>query len=63
MEIDTAWTSRPIVYSFVNPRGESINVYSKRECAHAQFAIKEVLTKSKVNVTLNKKAALWGYKV
>lgn len=53
----------PIVYSFVNPRGESINVYPKRECAHAQFAIKEVLIKTKVNVTLNKKAALWGYKV
>ena len=53
----------PIVYSFVNPRGESINVYSKRECSHAQFAIKEVLIKSKINVTLNKKAALWGYKV
>ena len=53
----------PIVYSFVNPQGNAINVYSKRECAHAQFAIKEVLIKSKVNVTLNKKAALWGYKV
>ena len=53
----------PIAYSFVNPQGNAINVYSKRECAHAQFTIKEVLIKSKVNVTLNKKAALWGYKV
>lgn len=53
----------PIVYSFVNPQGNAINVYSKRECALPQFAIKEVLIKSKVNVTLNKKAALWGYKV
>ena len=53
----------PIVYSFVNPRGQSINVYSKRECTQEMFAIKEVLIKSKVDVTLNKKAALWGYKV
>ena len=53
----------PMVSSFVNPRGESINVYSKRDCSHAQYAIKEVLVKSKVNVTLNKKATLWGYKV
>ena len=52
----------PIVYSFVNPRGQSINVYSKRECAQPQFAIKEVLTKAKVDVTLNNKAGLWGYK-
>lgn len=52
----------PIVYSFVNPRGQAINVYSKRECVHPQFAIKEVLTKAKVDVTLNNRIALWGYK-
>ncbi len=52
----------PIVYSFVNPRGQSINVYAKRECVNPQFAIKEVLTKSKVDATLNNRAALWGYK-
>jgi len=52
----------PTVYSFVNPRGQAINVYSKRECVHPQFAIKEVLTKAKVDVTLNNRIALWGYK-
>ncbi len=52
----------PIVHSFVNPRGQSINVYPKRECSNPQFAIKEVLTKSKVDVSLNNKATLWGYK-
>lgn len=52
----------PIVHSFVNPRGQALNVYSKRECVHPQFAIKEVLTKAKVDVTLNNRAALWGYK-
>ena len=52
----------PTVYSFVNPRGESINVYAKRECAQPQFAIKEVLIKSKINVAFNNRAGLWGYK-
>lgn len=52
----------PIVYSFINPRGQSVNVYPKRECGHAEFAIKEVLIKSKVVVTLNHKPKLWGYK-
>ena len=52
----------PIVYSFINPRGQAVNVYAKRECAHAEFAIKEVLIKTKVNVTLNQKSKIWGYK-
>ncbi|MDP1683499.1 MAG: HD domain-containing phosphohydrolase [Burkholderiales bacterium] len=52
----------PIVYSFINPRGQAVNVYAKRECAHAEFAIKEVLIKSKVVVTLNQKPKIWGYK-
>ena len=52
----------PIVYSFVNPRGQAINVYSKRECANPQFAIKELLSKHKVDVALNNMHALWGYK-
>ena len=52
----------PIVYSFTNPRGQAVNVNAKRECAHSEFAIKEVLIKSKVNVTLNQKPKIWGYK-
>lgn len=52
----------PVVYSFVNPRGQAITTYPKRDCTQAQFAIKEVLIKSKVDVVLNNKAALWGYK-
>ena len=32
------------------------------ECAHAEFAIKEVVIKSKVVVTLNQKSKIWGYK-
>lgn len=52
----------PIVHSFVNPRGQAINVYPKRECVHAEFAIKEVLRASKVNVTLNNKPLLWAHK-
>ncbi|MBT9614128.1 MAG: HD domain-containing protein [Burkholderiales bacterium] len=52
----------PIVYSFINPRGQSVNVYPKRDCGHTEFAIKEVLIKSKVEVTLNHKPKLWGYK-
>ena len=52
----------PIVYSFINPRGQAVNVYAKRECAHAEFAIKEVVIKSKVVVTLNQKSKIWGYK-
>ncbi len=52
----------PIVYSFINPRGLAVNVYAKRECVHAEFAVKEVLIKSKVNVTLNQKPKIWGYK-
>ena len=54
--------SSPVVHSFVNPRGQAINVYSRRECYHPQFAIKEVLIKSKVDVKLNNKPALWGFK-
>ncbi len=52
----------PIVYSFTNPRGQAVNVNAKRECAHSEFAIKEVLIKSKVAVTLNQKPKIWGYK-
>lgn len=52
----------PAVVSFVNPRGQSISSCVKRDCANPEFAIKEVLIKSKVDATLNNKASLWGYK-
>ncbi len=51
----------PVVVSFVNPRGQAMST-AKRDCSNPQFAIKEVLIKSKVDATLNNKAGLWGYK-
>jgi HD-GYP domain-containing protein (c-di-GMP phosphodiesterase class II) len=57
-----ATATTPIVHSVVSPRGGALNVYPKRESSDPQFAIKEVLSHAKANVTINHKPGLWGYK-
>lgn len=52
----------PVVHSVVSPRGAALNVYPKRDCSDAQYAIKEVLSHARANVTINHKPGLWGYK-
>lgn len=52
----------PVAHSVLNPRGAPLNVYPRRDTATAEFAIKEVLSRIKANVTVNQKSRLWGYK-
>lgn len=52
----------PIVHSVVSARGAALNVYPGRDCSEARYAIKEVLSHVRANVTINHKPGLWGYK-
>ena len=52
----------PVVCSVLNPRGIALNTHVKRDCGDAQYAIKEVLSHARAQVTINNKPGLWGYK-